>query len=251
MFWSGWSRFFLWFSVHPFSFPCLSDSKSLQVSRTLLSILVDLNAVIRMVSILHLTSNSSRFWELFEAHELELVSSSVRCPLVFVYLFAFFIFIMWSTATAKSISLVFWSGLGNPLVSQNPREFSYYYYSFESFSHLRWPIVSHSSLSNNKFPQVSRTLLRILVNIDKTVVSIVSTRPLISKSSSRWVNPLVTVSKAPVTIGITVTFMYNIFVSSQARSGYLSFFSLFFNFTLWSAGTAKFTILHILFFFFL
>ena len=52
----------------------------------------------------------------------------------------------------------------------------------------------------------------------------VSTRPLISKSSSPCTNPLVTVPSAPITIGITVTFMFHRFVNSLARfKYYLSF----------------------------
>ena len=39
------------------------------------------------------------------------------------------------------------------------------------------------------------------------------------------------------------------FFSSPARSRYLSLFSLYFNFTLWSAGTSKSTILQVLLFF--
>ena len=39
----------------------------------------------------------------------------------------------------------------------------------------------------------------------------VSTRPLTSKSSSPFNNPLETVPKAPITIGIIVTFMFNSF----------------------------------------
>ena len=60
--------------------------------------------------------------------------------------------------------------------------------------------------------------------------------------------PLVTVSKAPITIGIIVTFMFHSFFNSLARSRYLSLFSHSFIFTLWSAGTAKSTILQIFFF---
>ena len=76
----------------------------------------------------------------------------------------------------------------------------------------------------------------------------VSTRPLISKSCT---NPLVIVPKAPITIGITVSFVFHSFFSSLARSWYLSFFWLSFNFTLWSAGTAKFTIRQVFFLLFL
>ena len=45
--------------------------------------------------------------------------------------------------------------------------------------------------------------------------------------------------------------MFHSFFSSLARSRYLSFFSLSFSFIQWSAGTAKSTVLHVLFFFFL
>ena len=76
----------------------------------------------------------------------------------------------------------------------------------------------------------------------------VSTRPPTSKSSSLFSNPLVTVPKAPITIGIIVTFMFHSFLNSLARSRYLSFFSFSFTFILWSAGTTKLTILQVLFF---
>ena len=75
----------------------------------------------------------------------------------------------------------------------------------------------------------------------------VSTRPLISKSSSSFINPLVTAPKAPITIGIIVTFMFLRFFNFLARSKYLSFFSLSFNFIQCFAGTAKMTVLQILF----
>ena len=54
------------------------------------------------------------------------------------------------------------------------------------------------------------------------------------------------VPKAPITIGTIVTFMFHSFFNSLARSRYLSFFSHSFNFILWSAGTAKSTILQII-----
>ena len=111
-------------------------------------------------------------------------------------------------------------------------------------------MVLHWSLSDNKFPQVSRTHLRILAVLSNAVVWIVSTRPPISKSSRPFNNPLVIVPKAPITIGTIVTFMFHSFFNSLARSRYLSFFSLSFRFILWSAGTANSTILQIFFFFF-
>ena len=91
-----------------------------------------------------------------------------------------------------------------------------------------------SSLRENKSPQVSWTHLSI-----PAVVWTVPTRPVISKSSSPCTNPLVIVPRTPVTIGIIVAFMFHSFFSSLARSRHLSFFSHSFNFTLWSAETAK------------
>ena len=108
-------------------------------------------------------------------------------------------------------------------------------------------MVFHWSLSDSKSPQVSRTLLSILAVLNNTVVWMVSTRPPTSKSSSTFSNPLVTVPNAPITIGIIVTCMFHSFLSSLARSRYLSHS---FSFILWSAGTAKSTILQVLFFFF-
>ena len=111
-------------------------------------------------------------------------------------------------------------------------------------------MVSHWSLSDSKSPQVSRTRLRILAVLSNAVIWIVFTSPPTSKSSRPFNNPLVIVPRAPITIGTIVTFMFHSFFNSLARSRYLSFFSLSFRFILWSAGTAKSTILQILLFFF-
>ena len=67
------------------------------------------------------------------------------------------------------------------------------------------------SLRDNKSPQVSRTLLRILADLNNVVVWMVSTRPLISKFFCPCINHLLTVPSAPITIGITVTFMFHFF----------------------------------------
>ena len=107
-------------------------------------------------------------------------------------------------------------------------------------------MVFHWSLSDSKSPQVSRTLLSILVILSNAVVWIVSTRPPTSKSSRPFINPLVIVPNAPIIIGTIVTFMFHSFFNSLARSRYLFFFSPSFRFILWSAGTAKSTILQIL-----
>ena len=120
-----------------------------------------------------------------------------------------------------------------------------------SFLHQCYLTVFHWSLSDSKFPQVSRTLLSILAVLNNAVVWMVSTCPSTSKSSNLFNSPLVTVPKATITIGIILTFMFHNIFSSLARSRYLSFFLLSFSFILWSARTAKSTILQILFLFFL
>ena len=78
----------------------------------------------------------------------------------------------------------------------------------------------------------------------------VSARTLISTSYSPCIKLLLTVPSAPITIGITVTFMFHIFFSSLAKFKYLLFFSLSFNFSLWSAETAKSPTRQFLFLFF-
>ena len=105
----------------------------------------------------------------------------------------------------------------------------------------------HWRLSDSKSPQVSRTLLSIMAVFNNAVVWMVSTRPPTSKSSRPFNNPLVTVPKAPIIICIIVTFMFHSFFHSLARSMCLLFFSHSFCFILWSARTAKSTILQIFF----
>ena len=113
-------------------------------------------------------------------------------------------------------------------------------------------MANHKSLSVCWSPQVSRTLLIILVDLNSAIVWMVSICPLISNSSRPFISPLVTVPSAPITIGITHIFTLHTFFCSLASSRYWPFFSLSFNITLCSAGTAKFTIQQILtlFFFF-
>ena len=73
-----------------------------------------------------------------------------------------------------------------------------------SYSYICLCIYIHK----NKSPQVSRILFSILAILNNVVVWMDSTRPLISKSSSPFINPLVTKPKAPITISIIVTFMF-------------------------------------------
>ena len=107
--------------------------------------------------------------------------------------------------------------------------------------------ISWWGLSGSKSPQFSRTLLSILTVFNNDVVWMVSTRPPTFKSCNPFNNPLVTVVKAPITIGIMFTFML---YCSLARSRYLSFISISLSFILWSARTTKLTILQVLFFLF-
>ena len=112
-------------------------------------------------------------------------------------------------------------------------------------------MVSHWSLSDSKSPQVSRTRFRILVNLNNAVIWMVSTHPLISKSSSPLINLLVTVPSGSFTTSITVTFMFHSFFSSlerSKRSRYLFFFSLSFSFILGTARMAKSTIWQVIIF---
>ena len=111
-------------------------------------------------------------------------------------------------------------------------------------------MVFHLSPSDSKSLQVSRTHLRILTVLSNAVIWIVSIRRPTSKSPRPFNNPLVIGPKAPITIGTIVTFMFHSFFNSLARSRYLSLFSHFFRFILWSAGIANSTILQVFFFFF-
>ena len=108
-------------------------------------------------------------------------------------------------------------------------------------------MVFHLSLSDSKSPQVSRTLLSILADLNNAVVWIVTTLLLTFTSSSCRINPLMTMPRGPIIIGVAVTFLLHSFFNSLARSRYLYLFSFSFNFTVWSAGTAKSTIWQVFF----
>ena len=101
-------------------------------------------------------------------------------------------------------------------------------------------MVFQRSLGGSK-SQVSRILHSILPVLNNAIVWMVSTRPTASKSSSPFNNPLLTVPKAPITIGIIVTFMFQSLFSSLVRSRYLSFFSLSFSFIQQSPQFCKFS----------
>ena len=59
-------------------------------------------------------------------------------------------------------------------------------------------MIFPGSLSDSKSLQVCRTLLSILTDLNNVVVWKVSTRTLISKSSSHCTNPLVTIPKSTI-----------------------------------------------------
>ena len=83
-------------------------------------------------------------------------------------------------------------------------------------------------LSDSKSPQVSKTLLSILTVFNNAVVLMVSTRSPTSKSSRHFNNPLVTVPKAPITIGIIVTFLFHsFFLFSSKVEVLISLFTFF------------------------
>ena len=109
-------------------------------------------------------------------------------------------------------------------------------------------MIFHWSLCYSKSLQVYRTLLSILAVLNNAVVWMVSTRPPTSKSSNPFNSIFVTISNVPIMIGIIIAYVFHSFFNSLARSRYLSFFSHSFSFILWLAGTAKSTILQILFF---
>ena len=91
-------------------------------------------------------------------------------------------------------------------------------------------MVFHWSLINSKSPQVYRTLLSILAVLNNAVFWMISTRPPTSKSSSPFNNPLVIVPKAPITIGIIVTFMFHSFFQFLGKVQVLILLFTFFQF---------------------
>ena len=99
----------------------------------------------------------------------------------------------------------------NILQSWFRRDGNYYYHL--SVLHQRKLMVFYWRLRDRKSPQVSMTPLSILAVFNNAVVWMVSTLPPISKSSRPFKNPLVTVPKAPISIGIIVTFKVEVLIS--------------------------------------
>ena len=97
---------------------------------------------------------------------------------------------------------------------------------FTSFSHWRYLIVSHWSLNDSKFTQVSRTPISILSDFISTVICIVSICSTISISLSPLRKLLRTVLSSSVLIIFTVTYMFHDFLVLL----YFSLFSFSFRF---------------------
>ena len=91
-------------------------------------------------------------------------------------------------------------------------------------------MVFHWSLSDSKYPQISRTLFSILGVLNNVRVWMVSTRPLTSKCSSPFSNPVVTLPKAPYTIDKIVTFMFYSFFQFPCKVEVLIILFTFFQF---------------------
>ena len=81
----------------------------------------------------------------------------------------------------------------------------------EIFPHQHKMIVFHWSLSDSEPPKISRTLLNILTDLNNAVVWIVSALPSIYNSFKPFTKPYGIVSSAPITISITVTFIFHNF----------------------------------------
>ena len=94
--------------------------------------------------------------------------------------------------------------------------------------------MSQWSLSDSKSSHFYRTLLSFLVDLNNSVVSKLSNLSSISSTFCLISKPLGTVPSASVTTGVTVTLMFLIFFSSLASSKYLSIFSLFLIYSLFS-----------------
>ena len=90
-------------------------------------------------------------------------------------------------------------------------------------------MFSFWSLSDCK--SIFSILLSILADLNNTIVWMVSDPLIISMFPSPCINPLVTVPRAPITIGVIVTFMFHsFFFNSLLRLRYLSFFFTFFQY---------------------
>ena len=87
------------------------------------------------------------------------------------------------------------------------QDISYYYFYIVPRVFFTSALADGFSLEF-EWQQVSRTLLRILADLKKDLVWMVSTRPLISKSSSLCTNSLV-IPTSEITINTTIIFIFH------------------------------------------
>ena len=83
------------------------------------------------------------------------------------------------------------------------------FYALQVFPLQFYLVLFLWSLKDSKSPQVSKTLLSILVDLNNAVFSMVSIFFLIYNFSSIFSKPLETVSTIPTRIIITVNFTFN------------------------------------------
>ena len=93
-------------------------------------------------------------------------------------------------------------------------------------------------LSDKQFSQVFRTLLCILADINNTVVWMVLACPPISNTSSPLNKPLRDIPTTPITIIISITFLFHKPFSSLARSKH--FLNFFFHLPLSASNIPKY-----------
>ena len=137
------------------------------------------------------------------------------------------------------LTMLTWNRRDSTPLSVAPRDRkkinSHVYSSFSFWEFFKSALADALSLEF-EWHEVSSSFLNSQPKLNNAVVWMVSTRPFVSKSSSPFINPSVTAPKAPIIIGINVTSLFHSFFNSLARSRYLSFFSLSFNFNLCSPG---------------
>ena len=118
-----------------------------------------------------------------------------------------------------------------------------------------WPSLALNNLkcwyavkANQSANQRTRTLLSILADFTNAVVLMFSILLPISNSSSLFSNSLRTVSIAPSTVRVTVTFLSHFKKSFLVRRKWSTIFLISFIFILCSVGTAHSSRWHVLFF---
>ena len=191
----------------------LSDSKSPQVSRTLLSILAVLNnVVVWMISICPPTSKSS---SPFSNPLFNVPNAPITIGIIVTCMFHSFL-----NSLARSRYLFFFSHsfsfCGQP--GQQSRQFcKYYYYYYYYYYYCFTLCYFFATALDGGLSPFSMTFLSILA-----VVWRVSFRP--------YFYPLKTFQSAPITTGVTITFIFHNLLSSPAKSIYSSIFLAFYDF---------------------